>query len=162
MGVFHSCFQQLDRSEVGSARGFTMIRDALAMNGQNPQTTPRLLIASNRRVSNTLACHCTQMTQKRHTNSRKGLWPHQPSLGALGPYIIDTLLLFQCFEKDDHHGSATLSSVGPFGLRRRPEAAIFSRGASACRASGRERKPVGDLPSAGQRWGPDDGGGWRR
>lgn len=64
------------------------------------------------------------------------LWPHQPSFGAPGPYIIDTLLLFQCFEKNDHHGSATLFSVGPSGFRRKPAAAIFTRGASACCASG--------------------------
>lgn len=85
---------------------------------------------------------------------------HQPSLGVLGPYIIDTLLLFQCFEKNDHHGSKTLSSVVvPFRFRQKPAAAIFRRGLSACWASGRERKPVGDLPSAEQRWSPDNGGG---
>ena len=58
------------------------------------------------------------------TEVKKKQCPHQPSLGALGLYIIDTLLLFQCFQVNDHHGSTQLFS-SLFGCRRRPRAAIL-------------------------------------
>lgn len=52
---------------------------------------------------------------------------HQPSLDVFGPYIIDTLLLFQCFQENDHHGNTQLCS-SLFGCRRRPRAAILDEG----------------------------------
>lgn len=59
--------------------------------------------------------------------SAHGVELTQPSLGALGPYIIDTLLLFQCFQENDHHGSTQLCS-SLLGCRRRPRTAILDEG----------------------------------
>lgn len=60
-------------------------------------------------------------------NLKKVTSSHQPSLDVSGPYIIGTLLLFQCFRENDHHGNAQLCS-SLFRCRRRPRAAILDEG----------------------------------
>lgn len=42
--------------------------------------------------------------------SAHGVEVTQPSLDVFAPYITDSLLLFQCFQEDDHHGNAQLCS----------------------------------------------------
>lgn len=51
---------------------------------------------------------------------------HQPSLDVLGPYIMDTLLLFQCFWENDHHGRTWLCT--PLFTCKSPCAAILVEG----------------------------------
>lgn len=52
---------------------------------------------------------------------------YQPTLDTLGCYIIDTLLLFQCFGRNDHHGNKQLCS-GMFMYRKRSGVAILFQG----------------------------------
>lgn len=59
--------------------------------------------------------------------SAHGVELTQPSLGVLGPHIIDTLLLFQCFQENDHHGNTPRCS-SLLGCSRRLRAAILYEG----------------------------------
>lgn len=70
-----------------------------------------------------LDCHNSLLSVK----FKRLRFSHQPSLRVVGPHIIDSLLLFQCFQENDHHGNTQLCS-SLSGFRRRLRAAILDEG----------------------------------
>ena len=76
---------------------------------------------SNHNYRSALYCEGKVKRQRRSSLS------YQQSLTVQGPYIIDTLLLFQGFGEDDHHGNMWVSS-SLFQCRGRPRGAILNVG----------------------------------